>query len=180
MHVHCAARIVWIDHNLSFSTTEERRAEVKKHSALAAHAQVEQLVSGLLTLLKKVESTMSKVLIMRFTDIIIQVALNETSKFSRPMRQLVRRFDILQEKMIESLRTDEKEDEESLYDIYLSKMNFATRLRSISRTRQGTEALSMQSNCARTPDLVPRSTAATHPLHCTPQTFFSTAVSRAS
>lgn len=130
---------------------EEQRAEVKKHSALAAHAQVEQLVSGLLTLLKKVESSMSKVLITRFKDVIIQVALKETSKFNRPMRQLVRRFDILQEKMIKSLmlsRTDEKEDGETLYDVYLSKMNFSTRLRNISRTRLGAEALSMLSNCA--------------------------------
>ena len=132
---------------------DEQRAEVKKHAALAAHAQVEQLVSGLLTLLKKVESSMSKVLVTRFKDVVINVALNQTSKFNRPMRQLVRRFDILQEKMINSIvatQTGNKEDKESLYDVYLSKSNFATRLRNISRSRLGVEALSMLSNCAQT------------------------------
>lgn len=74
---------------------EEQRAAVKEETLLVAHAEVDRLVTGLLALLKKVEVSLSKVLIKCFQDTIVKTALGETGRFNRPMRQLVRRFDMV-------------------------------------------------------------------------------------
>jgi hypothetical protein len=134
---------------------------VRDEPLLEAHREVDQLVLGLPTLFKKVELSISKAIITCFIDTVITVALTKMSSFNQPMRQLVRRFDLLQERLLEALKQHEaskqhdevhgKSEEESMGSIaetYLSGRSFTNRLVEISRSRVGQEALNIISNCA--------------------------------
>ena len=114
--------------------------------------ELDRLLNGVEVLLDKARHSFSKNLLQSIQDSIVSVVLKETSKFSRPMKTLVKRFETFQDRLVKLLAEDDEQIGSkgsrlsTLTDLYAKGDQLSNRLRSTAQSRSARMALSMGSD----------------------------------